>query len=865
MKNRSYSAEICDAYAVFDTNNRINYSKIGCVLALILVPAGMTLDYVIYSSLAVEFLAVRLLCDVAVLGIFFLHYARSANRTIRILTLAWLIIVQIAICYMIYRTDGFRSTYYAGLNLAILGMGILLPVTLPELIILCGVTLILYITAGIAHNIDIHSQFYLAYNNLFFMILTGVISATAVLFGARRRFSEFALNFELGRKNKDLEELDRLKSNFFANVSHELRTPLTLILAPIEDLLQGRERLSDRLAGALGIVRGNALRLLKLVNDLLDVIRLEEGKTDLTRQPLRINKLLGGVVDAMVHLADVRNVALQRRISTEAWNVLGDQHALEKVFFNLLSNALKFTPSGGSVTVSSVQEGGFVLVAIQDTGIGISEEDQPFIFDRFRQVDSSSTRLYPGTGLGLALVKELTEAQGGGVRVSSLPGTGTTMTVKLPLSHDHAPKLVAGSRTSDKPDPLERIFLAAEQTATLPLDPSVIDDSELISKEGRTTVVVVDDEPDMRRYLSDTLAPDYLVLQAADGKRGLDLVRERTPDLMVLDLMLPELDGLEVCRLIKQDAATRATKVVLLTARADEGAKLTALEHGADDFLTKPFSSVELKTRLRNLLQTAMLERDLQSRNQTLEETLAELRRTEAQLVQSEKLNALGSLAAGLLHEINNPLNYAMTALQVAAADPTIREDDDLREIFTDIDEGMQRIRNIVSDLRAFAYPSADDHRPFSFGEAVASALQFTAHELRGVRIEQLLDETMPVVGSRNHIVQILVNLLSNAAKAVMRAEGEGERDAEIRITSSHADGERLRVVVRDNGVGIGPDALSRIFDPFYTTRDVGEGMGLGLSICHTIAKNHGGVLSARSQVGEWTEFSFDLPLAREG
>lgn len=850
-----------EAYAAVRRERWAVVSKICIGVAAPAVLAGVSLDYFVYPQYLKIFLCLRLLCVALILGMLPLYDTSFGRRFGRLLTFFWLTLIQMMVSYMIYFTEGANSPYYAGLNLAILGIGMVLPASVVDVLLLCAITVCIYVISCYYHGFGgVDSS--LLYNNAYFIMVTSVIACMSVFISDLARQKEFRLTFELDKKNKELSDLDRLKSQFFANVSHELRTPLTLILAPVQDLLQGSRRLPDKIAGSLGIVRSNALRLLKLVNDLLDVIRLEEGKTTLERHPLRINSLVGGVVDAMCHLAEARDITLEKRIASEPWCVMGDQHAQEKVFFNLLSNALKFTPAGGSIVVSSFRDQDHVVVKVEDTGVGIGQKDLPYIFDRFRQVDSSATRRYPGTGLGLALVKELTEGQGGTVQLSSQVGAGTTVMIRLLLADERAPAQVSAPPTPDGGDSLEHIYLASEQVATLPLEPPAFEAMESNFDDRRPRVMVVDDEPDMRRYLTETLEDEYFIISAADGRRGLDLVRERAPDLMVLDLMLPELDGLEVCRRIKQDAATRATKVVLLTARADEAAKLTALEHGADDFLTKPFSSVELKTRLRNLLQAAMLERDLQSRNQTLEETLAELRRTEAQLVQSEKLNALGSLAAGLLHEINNPLNYAMTALQVAAAEPTIREDDDLREIFTDIDEGMQRIRNIVSDLRAFAYPSADDHRPFSFSEAVTSALQFTAHELRGVRIEQLLDESMPVVGSRNHIVQILVNLLSNAAKAVTRAEGE--RDAEIRITS-HADGERLRVVVRDNGVGIEPDALSRIFDPFYTTRDVGEGMGLGLSICHTIAKNHGGVLTARSQVGEWTEFSFDLPLARGG
>jgi signal transduction histidine kinase len=298
---------------------------------------------------------------------------------------------------------------------------------------------------------------------------------------------------------------------------------------------------------------------------------------------------------------------------------------------------------------------------------------------------------------------------------------------------------------------------------------------------------------------------------------------------------------------------------MLLTARVDEQAKLSALDNGADDFLTKPFSSVEVKTRLRTLLAAATLERDLAERNQRLQKALVELEETQAQLIHSEKLNALGSLSAGLLHEINNPLNYSLTALQMIRSDPSIAGDELLADMVADIDEGMQRIRTIVSDLRAFAYPSeAEKQVPFPFEEAVQSALRFTANELKDVRVVQDVCGSR-VLGSKSHITQVLVNLLSNAAKAVSLAPKPA--GGEIRITAAAREG-RLRVHVEDNGVGMDSGTLNRIFEPFFTTQDVGEGMGLGLSISHTIIANHGGQLFAESQPGVGTVMSFDLALA---
>lgn len=616
----------------------------------------------------------------------------------------------------------------------------------------------------------------------------------------------------------------------------------------------------DAVASRLGVVRNNALRLLKLVNDLLDMMRLEEGKEMLEHLPVDLNSIVHGMVDSMIHLAESKGIVLEKRLCSERLVVDGDGRALEKIMVNLINNAIKFTGNGGTIRIECGKEYNRAVLCVIDSGIGIPVEEQSYIFNRFHQVDGSATRRYRGTGLGLALVKEMTERMGGEVKVDSKVGEGTTMRVMLPLS-----VYQGGDRDEEMhpdEDALERLHHLADQRGGLTVEEMDKGSGSIgvADSDNRPIVLVVEDEPDMRHYLVDILEGDYRVLEARTGKAGLQLACEYRPSLVMLDWMLPEMDGLEICKRIKEDEACKDQKVMLLTARVDEKSKLMALKHGADDFLTKPFSSIEVKTRLHNLLATAMLERNLRIQNENLQEALNKLEVTQGQLIHSEKLNALGSLAAGLLHEINNPLNYSLTALQLVRGDAAIRDNELVQEVIADIDEGMQRVRAIVSDLRAFAYPSEMEKRlPFDVREALESAERFTAHELKEITVVSHLPDDVLVLGSKSHITQVFVNLLTNSAKAI---QGRGrEYRGEIVVSGSIRDS-RLSMTVADNGVGMDKEILERIFDPFFTTRDVGEGMGLGLSISHTIIANHGGRLQARSKPGEGTELVFDLPLA---
>ncbi|WP_353250511.1 ATP-binding protein [Salinisphaera sp. T31B1] len=796
----------------------------------------------------------RIASDFAIAAIFALHFTSWGIRHIKVLPLAWLLVPQLAIAYMIYAAGGFGSTYYAGLNLAILAMGFVMPFTVVESIILAVLTLCLYLTAGLVHT-GPSADPGLVYNNVYFMIITAVISAIAVYFNRRRRYTEFRLNYELNLRNRDLAELDRVKSEFFANISHEFRTPLTLILAPLERLLEAERRLPAGVAESLDLIRQNGLRLLRLVNDLLDVIRLEEAKVELDRRPLRLDTLIDGAVHAMKQLAQTRGIALENRPARSPIYISGDRSALEKILFNVIGNSLKFTNEGGTVHVSVDVGDGTAMVAVEDTGIGISSAHLPYMFARFRQGDSSATRKYAGTGLGLALVKEFAERHGGSVSVTSELGRGTCVRISLPTLTE--PEIGQVEPDRDPPPSLNSSdwFDAATSQYALSAKTSAIHGDVAGHGSGKT-VLVIDDEPDMRRYLVDLLAEEYRVLVATNGVEGLEMTRRHRPDMLVLDLMLPEIDGLEVCRQIKHDPDLWSTRIVLLTARAEEPTKLMALRNGADDFLTKPFSSIEVQTRLRNLARSVDLEADLRRRHAELQATVGELRETQHQLIHSEKLNALGRLSAGLLHEINNPLNYTLTALEFARNDPAVANEPDLSETLADVDDGMQRIRGIVKELRAFAYPSKNENVVFDLESSIRAAHQILSHDRGDISVNIETEDGLSVMGSQNHVTQVIVNLLSNAFKA-LRSMSE-QRPGQVKIVACRHAG-RVLVAVRDNGPGIEEPARERIFDPFYTTADVGQGMGMGLSVCQTIVNNHGGRLRVDSQPGAWTEFVFDL------
>jgi signal transduction histidine kinase len=868
----AYDENFWSAYADSDRDLRVRHAKAGCVLTLICMPGGIPLDYFVYPEMLGAFAIGRLINDLAVLPIYLLLFTRFGRDHIRMLGNLWPLVPAVNISWMVMVTEGWASPYYAGLNLVIAVACILMPFTLRESLEVCLLTLTLYILACLAHHsyYDTPVRIRDIYGNFFFLGVTSLIVVTSSHYFHRRRIEEFRLRHQLDAQNHQLNEsytklseLDRLRSQFFANISHELRTPLTLIIAPIEDLLRRGHQLSDATAEALGIARQNALRLLKLINDLLELVRLEEKGFELRREALDAATFVAGVAESMRYLAEAKGLTLRCDEPTAPLPVFADPARIEKVVLNLLTNAIKFTPRGGTIQVRSRSAGAHAVVEVEDSGIGIPEHELGNLFSRFHQVDGSSTRKYQGAGIGLALVKELIEEHGGTIETRSEVNRGTTMIVSLPLHSVEiasatkvpAPTPPAAGGSPPEGDAISEIYRSAERRGSLTLDEGT--GVEAIQQgDGTYTVLVVDDEPDMRRFLVSRLVDEYRVLQSDHGERALALARERRPDLILLDLMLPGMDGIQVCRTLRQFPELAQVKIILLTARMDEASKISALESGADDFLTKPFSTLEVKTRIAGQLRTAALQQAVQERAVELERAIKKLKETESQLVQSEKMSALGTIAAGLLHEVNNPLNFTLTALQVAYGCMP-KDDAALKEILDDIGQGMTRIKTIVSDLGMFAYKSpGSESDPVDLVTVVESAVRLTSHELGAIVVERRIPAGTQVRGSKTQLSHVFMNLLVNSAKALKTVSG---REPRITITAVARDAQ-IDITVRDNGSGIPAEALPKIFEPFFTTRTVGQGTGLGLSICHTIIANHGGSITARSEPGQWTEIAITLP-----
>ncbi|HKW19587.1 MAG TPA: response regulator [Terriglobales bacterium] len=429
--------------------------------------------------------------------------------------------------------------------------------------------------------------------------------------------------YEEERKRAEaLAEIDRAKTLFFSNVSHEFRTPLTLMLGPLEDALADSNELGSKQRDSLEVAHRNSLRLLKLVNTLLDFSRIEAGRIQACFEPTDLSTLTSEL--ASVFRSATERAGLRFTVDCPPLSepVYVDREMWEKIVFNLLSNAFKFT-FAGEIEVSLRPMGGAVELSVRDSGTGIPVEEIPKLFERFHRVKGARGRSYEGSGIGLALVQELVRLHGGNVRVQSEIDNGSTFTVTLPFGKDHLPADRIGAERTVASTSMRGLAYVEEALRWLPDDPEVSDEVPMLlptrsaasqnpSISGeKARILLADDNADMRNYVRRLLSDRYEVVAVEDGEVALQQARAHAPDLILTDVMMPRLDGFGLLREIRRDEILRSIPVVVLSARAGEESRVEGLDAGADDYLVKPFSARELIARVGSTLAVAKLRREV--------------------------------------------------------------------------------------------------------------------------------------------------------------------------------------------------------------------------------------------------------------
>lgn len=403
------------------------------------------------------------------------------------------------------------------------------------------------------------------------------------------------------------QQLANIKLRFFTDISHELRTPLTLIASPVSEILE-HETLTTNARKHLTLVHKNTERMLHLVNQILDFRKIENKKMKVLLEKTDVLSLLQKVMDNFRLIAEEKNINYQLETNQEAIETWIDQDKFEKIIFNLLSNAFKYTPANKSITVIANVESSRLIVSIKDEGIGIDLQKQQTLFQRFETLVKFNI-LQPSSGIGLSLVKELIELHCGNIEVKSQPGVGSEFTVILPMNQKvyegrENTEFILNDGNSVPAEKKNEIRPMVEIASMADITPSETakEPNQISNEEDPVSILIVEDNVELRNFLSDILSESYRVLTATNGQEGLDQAREYIPDLIISDIMMPAMDGLDMVKNIKENREICHIPIILLSAKSSLDDRISGLEQGIDDYITKPFSATYLKIRIKSLL-----------------------------------------------------------------------------------------------------------------------------------------------------------------------------------------------------------------------------------------------------------------------
>ena len=672
---------------------------------------------------------------------------------------------------------------------------------------------------------------------------------------------------DLGNLYEKTRELERAKTDFFANVSHELRTPLALILGPTERLLAGS--LPDGERRDLEVVARNARLLIRQVNDLLDLSKLESGKMMAEYRRADLTSLVRQVAAHFESLARERRVELVMEAPGEVPMDL-DVEKVHRVVLNLFSNAFKFTPAGGRVRCTIVRRAARAAIEVADSGPGVTPEARQTIFERFRQGDGGAARRFGGTGLGLAIARDFVLLHAGSISVGEAAEGGASFVVELPLE---AP---AGAVRAD---------VAEEDGAEGPRAQQAIEQlRERVEAaapsqfEQKPLVLVVEDNPEMNRFIRESLEPDYRTAAAFDGGQGLEQARALSPDLILSDVMMPVVSGETLVSQLRAQREFDGIPIVLLTARADDESRVRLLGAGAQDYLMKPFSIPELRARVENLVtikrartvlqaELASQARDLESladeivtRRRELETALEAMRaaREQAERASQVKTNFLGLVS----HELRSPLAVIQLQLELLSRDPEAPFTGQQREAIERVRRSSQRLSDLIESLL--------EHARIESGRVALSIKRFDPSVLAAEVAEELAPQAeskglalrvsappvpQEVETDPRLLRLILVNLVGNAIKYTQQGF--------VSLTVEQR-GRESRFRVQDTGPGIPEEERDQVFEPF-TQLDSARlrqtpGVGLGLALVRQMTHALGGRIELESMAGTGSTFTIVLP-----
>ncbi|WP_375756302.1 ATP-binding protein [Corallococcus exercitus] len=687
-----------------------------------------------------------------------------------------------------------------------------------------------YLVIGVSQRLPLDGTY-----RAFVEMLSGAVSAA--LGNARAYEAE-------RRRAEALAEIDQAKTAFFSNVSHEFRTPLTLMLGPVEDLLAGlRGTLPESAHGELQVVHRNALRLLKLVNALLDFSRIEAGRAQATMEPTDLSALTRDVASAF--RSAIERVGMRLVVDAEPLGepVHVDREMWEKIVLNLVSNAFKFTHAG-EIRVELKREDGFARLSVRDTGIGIPEAELGKVFQRFHRVKEARGRTHEGSGIGLALVHDLAKLHGGSVEVESVEGQGAAFSVRVPFGR--AVSMGAQGPEAERPpaNPI-RVEAFVQEALRWSLEQAADAPAPVAAAGPRPRILLADDNADMRDYVRRLLSQRYAVTAVANGAEALRSARESRPDLVLSDVMMPVMDGIQLVKQLRADEALRTLPVILLSARVGEDATASGLELGADDYLTKPFAAKELLARVQTQLTMAAMRLRASEQDAHAKQLEQQQRGLESLLSARDEFLSIAS------HELKTPITSLLLQLQMAeryvkpvegrVVSPE-RLPRALKVSLAQVDRLTRLVEDLLDVARIRTGTFALDVQQVDLAQLASDVLERLSGQLAQAGCPTRLDapHQLPWHVDLHRLEQVLTNLLTNA----MRYAPGGPL-----VVRLQEQGDLARIEVRDHGPGVPEAQRESIFDRFdrgLANRNTG-GLGLGLFISKQIVAAHGGTISVEA------------------
>ena len=826
-------------------------------------------------------------------------------------------------------------------------------------------------------------------------------------------------NEKLEDYNEKLQRLDRLKDEFMANTSHELRTPMTGIIGLAESMLEGSTgTLTEATRSNLSMIVSSGKRLSNLINDILDFSKLRHKDLQLSLKEVDFHSLANVTIAISKPIARAKPLTLENKIPADAPLVYGDENRLQQILFNLVGNAIKFTEKG-LISISSRQKNGFLEISVTDQGIGIPGERHADIFKSFEQVDGSIERQYGGTGLGLAVSKDLIELHKGEIGLESTPGQGSRFFFTIPIAEDQ-------TRKDKATQEITSFNLVDVSDKELPIVKSISGMDLSSWSEDRVNVLVVDDETINLQVVADQLSlKNYEVTLVSNGNDALALINElekenKAFDLILLDIMMPGMSGYEVCRKLREKFPPDRLPVIMLTAKNRPEDLVAGFEAGASDYLPKPFSNKELMARISNQYDLkrmtdqhfddieALKESELKyirlfrERKQVAEELgnlksylaniidsmpslligvdpqgnitqwnsesekrtgikpdtaigkplleimprlapaldlveralenkkerhlprqpryldgkrrfedftvypliadgvegaviriddVTEQVRLEEMMIQNEKMLSVGGLAAGMAHEINNPLGGMMQTANVVSdrltnqdlpnnikaaqeagtnmqAISSFMEARKIIEMLSQIRESGKRAAEIVKNMLSFARKSDSTFSSHSMASLLDRSITLAStdydlkknYDFRKIEIIREYQDAPLIPCDSSKIQQVILNILRNGAEAMQEAAVENPTFT-LRISPDQNEN-MLKLEIEDNGPGMSEEVRKRVFEPFFTTKSTDKGTGLGLSVSYfIITENHQGKMNVESSAGKGAKFIIRLPL----